>query len=656
MTVMPLPPLVRLPDGLDAQLHLWQGYWRRRSRNAKLLLAEAQSCLAICEGMRSLDQLGLQQQLETAREALRLDPYQARGQLIVALAVVGQVAYRTIGKQPYVVQFMAALALHRGWLAEMATGEGKTLTVSLAGVLAGWAGRPCHILTANDYLAVRDAEEMSALYQGCGVSIDSIASEHRPEQRIQAYQADVVYTTAKELLADYLRDQLSAHSGGGAEQVAFQRWLGQSTQQSATSVLNSRGLHTVIIDEADSILIDEAVTPLILAAPRERAGLSEAILWARDFAEGLVEGKDFTVMYRTRSIVLHASARQLMQAAATILHPLWRPLARQEELLRNALTVRYFFNVGHQYLVHDGEIVLLDEFTGRMTPGRTLTGGLHQAIEAHENLVLTQPNESMVQLSFQGFFRRFRRISGITGTANEAARELWRIYKLAVLPIPTHRPRLTIEQPIQVLGTIEQKWQAVLLEIQRVYALGRPVLVGVRSVQASRLLSEILRQHGLVHSVLNAEHHAEEAKLVALAGEPGRIMIATNMAGRGTDIQLMLEAKQLGGLHVVIAECNESARIDRQLAGRCGRQGDPGSVVRLLSLEDSLLKRYGSVFLLKVLALVLRNQSLTIIKRPVAVFLLNLVQKRAEADAFSRRWGVLQSDDWMESALPFKLD
>lgn len=656
MSVMPLPPLVRLPDGLDAQLHEWQGYWRRRNQNAKLLFAEAQSCLAICEAMRDLDQIGLQQQLQIVRDALRLDPNHARGQLIVALATVGQVAYRTVGKQPYAVQFMAALALHRGWLAEMATGEGKTLTVSLAGVLAGWAGRPCHILTANDYLAVRDAEEMSALYQGCGVSLASIAGEHEPQQRTQAYQADVVYTTAKELLADYLRDQLSARSGGGAELVSFQRWLGQSMEQSASAVLNSRGLHTVIIDEADSVLIDEAVTPLILAAPRERAGLADAIVWARDFARYLKEGEDFTVMYRTRSIVLHSSARQLMQAAASLLHPLWQPLARQEELLRNALTVRYFFKVGHQYLVHDGEIVLLDEFTGRMTPGRTLTGGLHQAIEAHENLVLTQPNESMVQLSFQGFFRRFRRLSGITGTANEAARELWRIYKLAVLPIPTHRPRLTIEQPMQVVGTMEQKWQAVLLEIQRVHATGRPVLVGVRSVQASRLLSEILNQHSLDHNVLNAEHHAEEAKLVALAGEPGRIMIATNMAGRGTDIQLPSQAKQLGGLHVVIAECNESARIDRQLAGRCGRQGDPGSVVHFLSLEDSLLQRYGAVLLLKLLGFALCNQSLNIIKGPVANFLLQLVQQRAESDAFSRRWSVLQSDDWMESALPFQQD
>lgn len=655
MTALALPPLTRLPEGLDAMLHAWQGRWRRRRRNASAMLDEARSCLRICESLRSLDDTVLEQRMANMREALRRDPRNARGQLVEALGIVGQLAWRTLGKQPYAVQFMGALALHRGWLAEMATGEGKTLTVSLAGVLAGWTGRPCHILTANDYLAERDAADMTPLYEGCGVSVASIAGEHEPPQRMEAYRADVVYTTAKELLADHLRDVLAARSGKGADHASFEKWLGVPRQSEASPVLQSRGLHTAIIDEADSVLIDEAVTPLILSFPRKRPGFSEAVLWARDFADRLVEGEDFTIVHRTRSVALLPRARELMLAQSQQLHPMWRPLARREELLRHALTVRCFFHLGHQYLVHDNEIVLLDEFTGRMTPGRTLSAGLHQAIEAREGLDLTDPNESMVQMSFQSFFRRFRHLAGTSGTAREAANELWRIFRLAVLPIPTHRPRQTVELPLLVLPTVADKWRATVDEIARVHASGRPVLVGVRSVQASMELSHQLTQHGLEHSVLNAERHAEEAALVSHAGEEGRIMIATNMAGRGTDIHLTATVKQDGGLHVVIAECNESARVDRQLAGRCGRQGDPGSVIRLLSLEDPLLQRYLPPLTLRAMRVLLASGSGDLLRR-LAMRLLKTVQRRSEADAFARRWSVLKSDDWLESALPFQAD
>lgn len=655
MTAIGLPPLTRLPEGLDAVMHALQGRWRRRRRNADALLEEAQSCLRICESLRSLDDASLQLRITLMREALRRNPRNARGKLIDALATVGQISWRALGKQPYAVQFMGALALHRGWLAEMATGEGKTLTVSLAGVLAGWTGRPCHILTANDYLATRDAIDMTPLYEASGISVASIAGEHEPPQRMEAYRADVVYTTAKELLADHLRDVLAARSGKGGDQAAFEKWMGLPAQDDATPVLHSRGLHTAIIDEADSVLVDEAVTPLILSFPRKRPGFSDAILWARDFADRLVEGEDFQVVHRTRSVALLPRARELMLAQQHQLHPMWRPIARREEMLRHALTVRCFFHSGHQYLVHDDEIVLLDEFTGRMTPGRTLTAGLHQAIEAREGLELTDPNESMVQMSFQAFFRRFRHLAGTSGTAKEAAKELWRIFRLAVLPIPTHRPRQSVELPLQVLPTVSDKWNATVKEIQRVHSSGRPVLIGVRSVQASLELSELLTHHALEHTVLNAERHAEEAELVSHAGELGRIMIATNMAGRGTDIHLSNEVKQLGGLHVVIAECNESARVDRQLAGRCGRQGDPGSITRLLSLEDNLLRRYMSPSSLHIMRALLATGSGNVVRR-FAMFALKTVQRRSEADAFARRWSVLQSDDWMESALPFQTD
>ena len=653
MNPIALPALTRLPEGLDAFVHGLQGRWRRRGRGVSALHRDAQRCLAACEALRGCAASDLQARLEQAREALRCDPKEARGQLISSLALVGQLAWRSLGKQPYAVQFMGALAIHRGWLAEMATGEGKTLTVALAAVLAGWTGRACHVLTANDYLATRDALEMTPLYQACGVAVDAVAGEHDPQARQRQYRSDVVYLTAKELLGDHLRDQLALRSGRGAEQAALAQWLGQDPAAlGLTGALQCRGLHIAIVDEADSLLIDEAVTPLILSSPRPNPGLSAGILWAHDLALQLVEGRDFQVQLRNRSIALGAGARAAMQAQLQQLAPAWRPAARREELLRNALSVRCFYRCGHQYLVHDDAVVLLDEFTGRMTPGRTLTAGLHQAIEAQEGLALTDPNESLGQMSFQSFFRRFRRLSGTTGTAREASQELWRIYRLGVLHVPTHRPRLTLLAPIQVVDNLDRKWRAVVSEVRRLHAMGRPVLVGVRSVESSEKLAGLLRQQGLRPSVLNAEQHAQEARIVASAGEPGRITIATNMAGRGTDIQLGLEARRLGGLHVVIAECNESGRVDRQLAGRCGRQGDPGSVSQWLSLQDPLLRRYFSApALFLVLALV---QRLPWLGQPVVRQCLRVAQRRAEADAFARRWSVLQNDSWMESALPFE--
>jgi preprotein translocase subunit SecA len=653
VSAIALPPLARLPEGLDGLVHGLQGRWRRRTGSASALRREALACLTACEALRGCAASDLQARLEQARERLRCDPQQARGELIQSLALVGQMAWRSLGQQPYAVQFMGALAIHRGWLAEMATGEGKTLTVALAAVLAGWAGRACHVLTANDYLATRDAQEMSPLYQACGVSVDTVAGEHDPVARQRQYLSDVVYLTAKELLGDHLRDLLALRSGRGPEQAALAHWLGQDTAaQGLTGALQCRGLHTAIVDEADSLLIDEAVTPLILSSPRPNPGLSDGILWAHDLAMSLVEGRDFEIQLRNRAVELGAGARAAMQARSQQLAPAWRPSARREELLRNALSVRFFYQRGHQYLVHDDEVVLLDEFTGRMTPGRTLTAGLHQAIEAHEGLVLTDPNESLGQMSFQSFFRRFRRLSGTTGTAREASQELWRIYRLAVLPVPTHRPRLTKVQAIQVLDSLDRKWQAVLRDVQQVHAQGRPVLVGVRSVESSEKLAGMLRQQGLKPSVLNAEQHALEAQIVAGAGEAGRITIATNMAGRGTDIGLSARVKSLGGLHVVIAECNESGRVDRQFAGRCGRQGDPGSVSQWLSLEDALLRRYFSSSALRCVWVLERH--LRCLGQPVVRLCLRIAQRRAEADAFARRWAVLQNDSWMEGALPFE--
>lgn len=624
-----LAPLDELPQGLDAFFHSLQGRWLRRRGQAAGLALDAARALQACEALSGVNEAELGRRLADARAWMSLDAREAKGHLVEVLAVVGQMAARVLGMRPYEVQFMGALAIQRGALAEMATGEGKTLTVALAGVMAGFSGRTCHVITANDYLARRDAEEMAPLYQACGLSVASMDTELEPEERARRHAADLVYLTAKELLADHLRDR-----------------IGQGPR------LLVRGLHTAIVDEADSILIDEAVTPLILSAQRPSLGLADAVRIVSALADTLVVDLQYEAAPRGRLITLGEGARTALAALAERLPEHWRAAPRREELLRQALTVRHFFESGKQYVVQEGEVVLLDEFSGRMTPGRTLTAGLHQAIEAHEGLEITDPNQALTQMSFQTFFRRLRKLSGCTGTAWEAADELWRVYRLRVVRIPTHRPRQTRYRAPVLVRDGAQKWQRIAEEVARECALGRAVLVGVRSVGASLALAERLRAMGCPVRVLNALEHAREAEIIASAGQAGLATIATHMAGRGTDIHLGPGVAERGGLHVIIAECNDSVRVDRQLAGRCGRQGDPGSVATYLCLEDELAQRQLPARLLQLLDGLARRWPRRASR--LAALAFRWAQRKAQQQAFLRRWSVLRQDDWMQSALPFE--
>jgi preprotein translocase subunit SecA len=646
----PPPPL---PEGLDAWVHRWHGRWRRRSALAHRLRGQAAEAAALCAQMSSWDEAQHTQACAEVRQAMVRAPQEGAGRLVLALALVGHLAERVLGMRPYEVQFMGALALHGGYLAEMATGEGKTLTVGLAAVLAGWSARPCHVITANDYLAQRDADHLRPLFAAAGLQVGAVHADVPVEQRATAYNADVVYVTPKDLLADYLREQMAARQGVSPSRTRLHQWLGLSTSPSGRVLV--RGLHTAIVDEADSVLIDEAVTPLILSARRPAMGLDVAVRYMARLALDLQPGHHFQLQARLRQVHLLDAARALLAESASVLPAAWRAAPRREALLSQALQVRYFFRVGQQYLVHDGEIVLLDEATGRMTPGRTLTAGLHQAIEASEGLPISDPNEAMSQMSFQAFFRSFARLSGCSGTGLETADEVWQVYRLSVVRIPTHRPRRTRYWPAQWVPSEQAKWEAVAAQVRELQGQGRAVLVGVRSVHASKALAAVLHQLGLPAVVLNAEAHAEEADIVARAGAVGSLTIATNMAGRGTDIPLHPHVRAAGGLHVVVAEVNDSARVDRQLAGRCGRQGDPGSVSTFVSPEDLLVQRYWSPSA-RALVSVLRALD-RIAPRLTGWCLSQLVahaQQRSEADAFARRLAVLKADEWMAQALPFQ--
>jgi preprotein translocase subunit SecA len=566
-----------------------------------------------------------------------------------ALAAIREAATRKVGLRPYTVQLAGALALYRGYIVEMATGEGKTLTAALAMVLHGWSGLPCHVVTVNDYLAERDATWMGTLYRFCGVSVGFVTGEMDPAGRRKGYSADVTYTTSKEIVADFLRDRLWLGDLQKVERRQIASLLGRRSRIEEGLVM--RGIHTAIVDEADNVLIDEAVTPLIISRAGPNTLFVDACGAAHGIASSLEPGRDYLVNHRQKEIEFDDSMRERIVDRIRARPGTFGGAAGNLELVHQALSAREFFRNDGEYVIIDGKVVIVDEFTGRQMPQRQWRGGLHQLVELKEGLAATPPSETLARLSFQRFFRFFGRLSGMTGTAREAAQELWDIYQLNVVRIPENRPCRRIEFPQVAFARAADRWQAVLAEILSQHATGRPVLVGTRSVKSSEHLSSLLSGAGLSHQVLNAVRHREEAAIVARAGERGAVTIATNMAGRGTDIRLPEGVTGLGGLHVIATECHESHRIDRQLFGRCARQGDPGSARAYVSMEDDLMVR----FLPDVARRAIRAQldravpgSVWMARQAVA-----WAQRTAQRDAFERRRSVLKMDTWLDDSLSF---
>ncbi|MBL9126615.1 MAG: hypothetical protein JNL97_03155, partial [Verrucomicrobiales bacterium] len=617
-----------LPEGLDLGVHDWIGRWRRRPGCRGPLERIAEAATAAAPRFEALRDHDLRLQLSEGRAVFRRGGEVPDDLMISALAGLREAARRTLHLHPFPVQIVGALALHRGYLAEMATGEGKTLTAGLAAVLAGWHGRPVHVVTANDYLVQRDAAWLEPLYTFAGIRVGHVVGGMSPDERRRGYLADVTYVTAREILADFLRDRLLMDSLADPTRRRIRSLTHPAATQRRLAGLVLRGLHTAIIDEADSLLIDEAVTPLIISRPVPNPRLRDATLQARDVARLLAPDVHYRVNLRYREIELTPEGEAVVGEASRNLPAVWQGRDRRLELVRQALSARELFLPEKQYVVDQGKIVIVDESTGRPQPMRSWQQGLHQAIEAKEDVALTEPSETAARMSFQRFFRLYHRLSGMTGTAVEAAGEFWRIYGLPVLRIPTHRPCIRRRLPDRYFATSAAKWEAVVEAIRNVHATGRPVLVGTRTVAASQRLARFLEAHGMEFRLLNAVHHADEATTIAMAGEPRRVTIATNMAGRGTDIRLGSGVAAMGGLHVIATERHESGRVDRQLMGRAARQGDPGSAQLFASAEDDLVRRY----------LPTRLQSL--VGRapvPLAAAVVARAQARAQSIAFRQR-------------------
>lgn len=641
-----LPDTKTLHRGLEAKLWAIAG-WRRR--RGKFPAEAARLAAAVLQVQAESADLSDKQLREAVRmEAAKYRRPGAAVDVVPGLALIAETARRSLGLQPYREQVMGALALHHGWLAEMATGEGKTLTIGLGAALAGWAGRPLHVITANDYLAERDAVNLKPFYHACGLSVGHVQDGMEPGLRQLNYARDVVYGTSKEILADFLRDRIALGEFQDARRRTLHTLL--SAPPLAPDALLQRGLDTAIVDEADHVLIDEAVTPLIISRPRDNELLTEAVVAAHAAAQDFTVGADFTTEAKFQELAFTAAGRAKLAAVPADGARLFRNGRWKRELVLQALRAREFFLRGKHYMIQDDRVVIVDETTGRPAPQRSWRQGLHQAIEAKERLPLTPPAENLASLSFQRFFRLYRRLSGVTGTGWENRRELWHIYHLPAVVIPTHRPCVRLTEPPVFTAGAAEKWSLVVEEVERVHATGRPVLIGCGTVTASAVLAQRLAAAGLEFQLLTAEHLKNEAEIVAGAGQAGQIMVATNLAGRGTDIRLGSGVAAGGGLHVVSTERAAAGRIDRQLYGRCARQGDPGSVRQFASFEDDLIMRTLPRWLRRSLGWLLVRWPGA--GRGVGGAVFAWCQRGTTRADFRRRLGVLQRDRWLTESLP----
>jgi preprotein translocase subunit SecA len=644
------PEARQVYKGLNAWVHGLKGRWyRHRLCSGKRLSARAQAIVTDSHDLKNANGKALLNELLHLYDEYRKTSKAPAEAIDRILVLVCELSRRALGIKPYPEQVEGALVIHNGAIAEMATGEGKSLTAAMSAILFAAAGKPVHVLTANDYLAERDATEMRPLFKLCGLSANFVNAETTPDLRAHVYAQDIVYTTGKELLGDYLRDRLKVGKNPSDLERAVERTL--LAEKDRGKQLNMRGLYAVVVDEVDNVLVDEAVTPLILSVPRENPLLSDATMAANACVSMLEKGNHYEVLLRHRQIRWTQQGEKMLSEVSAHLPTLWQGSERCLELMTMALQAKELFHRDEHYVVLDEKIVLVDELTGRLTPNRNLGIGLQQAVEAKEALDITLPTETIARLSFQKFFRLFPRLGGLSGTVREAAAELWRIYHVPVVPVATHKPMIRKELPWRFFRNEQDKLLEVVSETCKAYAAGQPVLIGTRTVEASERLALLFEEPCIQVQVLNAVRHREEAQIIAQAGKKGAVTIATNMAGRGTDIKLGKGVAELGGVYVISLEPQGSKRLDRQLFGRSGRQGDPGCVRPFVSIEDFLILRFVSKFLRVIFSAFFRSRIWG--GQYLLRVSVNRLQAKSERLAASQRLTILKSDDWLKKHLSF---
>lgn len=543
--------------------------------------------------------------------------------LVESFATVREAAKRVLGLFPYRVQLMGGIALHEGNIAEMKTGEGKTLTATLPVYLNAISGKGVHVVTVNEYLATRDSEEMGELYRWLGLTVGLNLNSKGADEKREAFASDITYTTNNEIGFDYLRDNMAVYK----------------------SQLTLRGLNYAVVDEVDSILIDEARTPLIISGPQ--SGSTALYNRADFFVKSLTYDEDYTVDVQSKTVALTESG--IDKAEQNFNTENLYDLENQTLLhhIDQALRANYIMERDVDYVVHEDQVKIVDGFTGRIMEGRRYSDGLHQAIEAKENVEIQDESKTLATITFQNLFRMYDKLSGMTGTGKTEEEEFREIYDMDVVVIPTNEPVIRDDKPDLIYPTLQSKFEAVVEEIKRRHEKGQPVLVGTVAVETSELLSQLLQKEGIPHEVLNAKNHFKEAEIIQTAGKKGAVTIATNMAGRGTDIKLGPGVKELGGLAVIGTERHESRRIDNQLRGRAGRQGDPGVSQFYLSLEDDLMRRFGSEAIQRVLETFRIEGEDAVIQSGMVSRQVESAQERVEGNNYDVRRNVLKYDDVM---------
>ncbi|TPR17721.1 MULTISPECIES: preprotein translocase subunit SecA [Apilactobacillus] len=540
-----------------------------------------------------------------------------------AFAVAREGATRVLGLTPFHVQVMGGIVLHEGSISEMKTGEGKTLTATMPVYLNALAGKGVHVITVNEYLSKRDAEQMGELYNWLGLTVGVNLTEMSAEEKREAYNDDITYSTNSEIGFDYLRDNM----------VVYKEDMVQ------------RPLNFAIVDEVDSILIDEARTPLIISG--QAKGSQELYIQADRFAKTLKDKDDFKIDLESKTVALKDQGIEKAEKYFNLKNLYDTDNTALTHHLDEALRANYIMLKDKDYVVSNGEVLIVDSFTGRIMEGRRFSDGLHQAIEAKEGVDIQEESKTMANITYQNLFRMYHKLAGMTGTAKTEADEFREIYNMDVISIPTNKPVARVDEPDLLYPTLQSKFDAVISKIKELHSKGQPMLIGTVAVETSEYLDNRLTQEGIPHNVLNAKNHAKEADIISNAGQKNAVTIATNMAGRGTDIKLGPGVVELGGLAVIGTERHESRRIDNQLRGRSGRQGDPGLSQFYLSLEDDLMRRFGSDRIKSFLENMKVDGESAVIKSRLITKQVESAQKRVEGNNYDSRKQVLQYDDVM---------
>lgn len=570
--------------------------------------------------------------------------------IIETFAVIREAASRTLEKRHFDVQLYGGWLMINGMLAEMDTGEGKTLTTTLPACTAALAGIPVHVITANDYLASRDAQEMKPLYERLGLTGGSIIDGMETSNRQHIYRSDIVHTTNQQIAFDYLRDRIEIGDDTGDLRFEY-RQIQRNSDTNTSNPLLLRGLCFALVDEADSILIDEAITPLIITKTSTNEDKTDTYSDALYLASTLFIDTDFHLNKKTRTIELTPIGEENLENLILNLPRMWRHKRKREMLVKQALAANYFYTKDKQYVVDQGKVQIVDESTGRIMADRAWEQGLHQMIEAKEGCLISEQREPQARISYQRFYSRYLRLGGASGTISKVSAELKNVYGLDVFKVATNRPSKRKILSERIYRTEKIKQQVLLKRIQQLYQKKQPVLIGTSSVQESEQVSGWLEQENIPHRVLNAKQDQHEADIISQAGQQRAITVATNMAGRGTDIKLGSGVAELGGLHVIAVSRNTSHRVDRQLYGRCARQGDPGSVEAILSLQDASLEQFYSSTMLKILSRFCPGNKA--MPGFITRLVLTLPQKKNEHEQSKMRKQLMKQDRQLRRTLAF---